>query len=163
MLALTVAIVGFGVFSSSIGTGALPTDSLPPFGVTAGAGSLSTVAELGDVNGDHIGDYAVGLPSAERRRGHRLRLPRAARARCRRRRRRSTSRTPRSRSPGHAGEMLGYTVVGDDVNDDGLADIAIGAPMAGAPGKSGGGAVYVVFGSAAPDRRRRRRRSRSRA
>ncbi len=63
VLALTIAIVGFGVFSSSIGTGALPTDSLPPFGATAGAGSLSTVAELGDVNGDHIGDYAVGLPS----------------------------------------------------------------------------------------------------
>ena len=46
--------------------------------------------------------------------------------------------------------MLGYSVVGDDVNGDGLADIAIGAPMAGAPSKSGGGAVYVVFGSAHP-------------
>src|SRR6185503_8900239 len=105
MLALTIAIVGFGVFSSSIGTGALPTDSLPPFGATAGAGSLSTVAELGDAS---------------------------------------------FRIDGHAGEMLGYTVVGNDVNDDGLADIAIGAPMAGAPGKSGGGAVYVVFGSPHP-------------
>ena len=46
--------------------------------------------------------------------------------------------------------MLGYTVVGDDVNGDGLDDIAIGAPMAGAPSKSGGGAVYVVFGSRTP-------------
>ena len=39
--------------------------SLPVFGVTAGNGSLSTVAELGDINGDGIGDYAVGLPSAD--------------------------------------------------------------------------------------------------
>ena len=65
MLALTAAIVGFGVFSSSVGSGALPTESLPAFGVTAGDGSLSTVAELGDINGDGFGDYAVGLPSAD--------------------------------------------------------------------------------------------------
>ena len=155
MLALTAAIVGFGVFSSSIGTGALPTDSLPPFGVTAGAGSLSTVAELGDVNGDHIGDYAVGLPSAQRRRGRRLRLPRPERralpadAHGAQPRERLVPRSPATRA-----RCSGYTVVGDDVNDDGLADIAIGAPMAGAPGKSGGGAVYVVFGSPHPDRRR---------
>ena len=150
MLALTIAIVGFGVFSSSIGTGALPTDSLPPFGATAGAGSLSTVAELGDVNGDHIGDYAVGLPSANSDAGVVYVFL-------------GQNGTPLPSTPtaldlanasfhinGHAGEMLGYTVVGDDVNDDGLADIAIGAPMAGAPGKSGGGAVYVVFGSPHP-------------
>ena len=35
--------------------------------------------------------------------------------------------------------------------------------MAGAPSKSGGGAVYVVFGSQHPGERSRRRRSRSRA
>ena len=46
--------------------------------------------------------------------------------------------------------MLGYTIVGNDVNRDGLSDIAIGAPMAGAPSKAGGGAVYVVFGSRNP-------------
>ena len=150
VLALTIAIVGFGVFSSSIGTGALPTDSLPPFGATAGAGSLSTVAELGDVNGDHIGDYAVGLPSANSDAGVVYVFL-------------GQNGTPLPSTPtaldlanasfhinGHAGEMLGYTVVGNDVNDDGLADIAIGAPMAGAPGKSGGGAVYVVFGSPHP-------------
>jgi hypothetical protein len=51
---------------------------------------------------------------------------------------------------GRAGEMLGYKIVGNDVNADGLADVVLGAPMAGAPSKSGGGAVYVVFGSTRP-------------
>ena len=63
-LALASAVVAFGIFSSSVGVGALPTSSLPIFGVTNGAGSRATVAELGDVNGDGIGDYAVGLPNA---------------------------------------------------------------------------------------------------
>src|SRR3954452_15998133 len=64
LLLLTAAIVAFGVFSSGVGTGALPTESLPPFGATGGTGSLSPAAELGDGNRDQIGDYAVGLPSA---------------------------------------------------------------------------------------------------
>ena len=64
-LALTAAILCFGVFESAVGTGALPTASLPAYGVTNGDGSLSTVAELGDVNGDGYGDYAVGLPSSD--------------------------------------------------------------------------------------------------
>src|SRR4029077_15942551 len=63
-LAIIPAVVSFGVFSSSVGIGALPTSSLPIFGVTNGSGSRATVAELGDVNGDGIGDYAVGLPNA---------------------------------------------------------------------------------------------------
>ena len=46
--------------------------------------------------------------------------------------------------------MLGFAVAGEDMNNDGLNDIAIGAPMAGAPGKSGAGAVYVIFGSHTP-------------
>ena len=153
LLALTAAIVGFGVFSGSIGNGALPTASLPAFGVTAGNGSLSTVAELGDINGDGIGDYAVGMPSAESRAA-----PTPASSTSSSASRDALSPTPTALDPatasftitGHAGEMLGYTIVGDDVNGDDLADIAIGAPMAGAPVKSGGGAVYVVFGSRSP-------------
>ena len=37
---------------------------------------------------------------------------------------------------GHAGEMLGFSITGDDINRDRLNDIAIGAPMAGAPSKT---------------------------
>jgi FG-GAP repeat protein len=153
VLALTAAIVGFGVFSSSVGIGALPTSTLPVYGVTNGDGSRATVAELGDVNGDGIGDYAVGMPSADVAGsadagivyvflGHAGALPPVPGA--------INLATASFRINGHAGEMLGFSVVGDDVNDDGRADIAIGAPMAGAPGKSGGGAVYVIFGTANP-------------
>ena len=58
-------LAGFGVFSSSVGSGALPTSTLPVYGVTSGDGSRTTVAELGDVNGDGKSDYAVGMPYAD--------------------------------------------------------------------------------------------------
>ena len=125
------------------------------FGVTNGDGSLSTVAELGDVNGDGFDDYAVGLPSSDVGGADSgiVYVFLGTAARCRRRRRRSISRAASFTITGHGGEMLGYSIVGDDVNGDDLADIAIGAPMAGAPGKSGGGAVYVVFGALEPGER----------
>ncbi|MDP9256064.1 MAG: integrin alpha, partial [Actinomycetota bacterium] len=151
-VALATAIVAFGVFSSSVGVGALPTSTLPVYGVTNGNGSRTTVAELGDVNGDGIGDYAVGLPSADVAGsadagivyvflGHAGELPQAPTA---------LDLTAASfRITGRPGEMLGFSVVGDDVNGDGLNDIAIGAPMASPP-INGGGAVYVFFGSRNP-------------
>ena len=145
-----MAVVSFGVFSSSVGIGALPTSTLPVYGVTNGDGSRATVAELGDVNGDGIGDYAVGP--------RRTRTPARAwstcssgmRAHSRRRRPRWTSARPRSRSPATAARCSGIAIAGDDVNGDGLNDIAIGAPAAGAPSKADGGAVYVAFGSPHP-------------
>ena len=153
-LALVATIVTASVvFSGGVGDGALPTASLPAFGVTAGNGSLSTVAELGDINGDGFGDYAIGMPSADVGTsadagtvyvflGRAGALPPAP-----------TSLDPATATfqiTGRGSEMLGYAIVGNDVNRDGLSDIAIGAPMAGAPSKAGGGAVYVVFGSRTP-------------
>ena len=151
MLALTAAIVGVGVFSSSVGIGALPTSTLPVYGVTNGDGSRATVAELGDVNGDGYNDYAVGMPYAD------ARPPTRASSTS------SSARPARSPTPtalnlaaasfriiGHGGEMLGYSIAGGDLNGDGRADIAIGAPMAGPPAKSDGGAVYIVYGQTHP-------------
>ena len=64
-LGLAAAVVTFGVFSSSIGIGALPTTSLPIFGDTTTNASRTTVAMLGDVNGDGLEDWAVGMPYAD--------------------------------------------------------------------------------------------------
>ena len=65
-IALLLAIAAFGVLlSGSVGSGALPTSTLPVYGVTNGDGSRTTVAELGDVNGDGVNDYAVGMPYAD--------------------------------------------------------------------------------------------------
>ncbi|MDX6730941.1 MAG: hypothetical protein QOC54_889, partial [Baekduia sp.] len=152
-LALTTAILGFGVLSSAVGTGALPTESLPAYGVTNGDGSLSTVAEIGDVNGDGYGDYAIGEPMADVGGssdagivyvflGHGGALPASPTA--------VDLADASFRILGHGGEMLGYSIVGANVNGDGRADIVIGAPMAGAPSKTAGGAVYVVFGTLTP-------------
>ena len=46
--------------------------------------------------------------------------------------------------------MLGYSIAGNDVNDDGLADIAIGAPMANCGLQDSQRSRYVVFGRANP-------------
>ena len=149
-IALLLAIAAFGVLlSGSVGSGALPTSTLPVYGVTNGDGSRATVAELGDVNGDGVNDYAVGLPYADANGSDSgivyvfLGPGVAAPA--------SLSMASASfRIVGHAGELLGFSVAGGDVNGDGLADIAIGAPMAGPPSRNGGGAVYFVFGSRHP-------------
>ena len=153
MLALAVGIAGFGVFSSAIGVGALPASSLPVFGDTGTDASRTTVAVLGDVNGDHIGDYAVGMPYADANGADSgivyvfLGKPGAL----------GTTPTALSvasasfRIIGHGGELLGFSVTGGDFNGDGLSDLGIGAPMATGPGnRVGNGAVYTVFGSSSP-------------
>ena len=45
--------------------GALPRARCRSTGSRAATARSSTVAELGDVNGDGFGDYALGLPSAD--------------------------------------------------------------------------------------------------
>jgi hypothetical protein len=151
-IGLAAAIVGFGVFSSSIGIGALPTTSLPIYGDTSTNASRTSVAMLGDVNGDGLQDYAVGMPYADAGGtdsgivyvflGHAGAL----------------SPTPTAVNvasasftiTGHGGELLGFSVTGGDFNHDGLADIGIGAPMGDGPNRVGAGVVYTVFGARTP-------------
>ena len=152
-LGLAAAIVSFGVFSSSIGSGALPGGIRPALRRHDGDGSLASVAELGDVNGDGIGDYAVGMPSADPGGStdcrHRLRLPRARRraaadADCARARvglvhdHRPRRRDARIRDRGR-----GHEPRRPQRHRHRRAH-------GRRPGKSGGGAVYVIFGSHTP-------------
>ena len=151
-LALAAAIVGFGVFSSSVGIGALPTSTLPIYGDTNGDGSRTTVAELGDVNGDDIHDYAVGMPYADAAGTDSgivyVFLGRAG----------ALSPTPTAAElgaasftiTGHGGELLGFAVAGGDFNGDGLATSPSARRWQARPRKSRAGAVYVVFGSRTP-------------
>lgn len=151
-LALATATIAFGVFSSSIGVGALPETSLPTYGDTTTNASRTTVAMLGDINGDHLPDYAVGMPYADAggtdsgvvyvflgRAGALTPTPSALNV-----------ASASFQITGHGGELLGFAVSGGDFNGDGRADIGIGAPMGAGPNRSGAGVVYIVFGSANP-------------
>jgi hypothetical protein len=151
-LGLAAAAVAFGVFSSSIGIGALPTSSLPIYGDTTTNASRTTVAMLGDVNGDQFQDYAVGMPYADDggtdsgivyvflgRTGALAPAPSAVNVGA-------ASFT----ITGHGGELLGFSVTGGDFNGDGRSDIGIGAPMGAGPNRVGAGVVYTVFGTRAP-------------
>ena len=126
------AVLGFVLFSSAVGDGALPTASLPAFGVTGGDGSLSTVAQLGDTTATATATTPSACPRPISA------APTPASSTSSSATAGALPSTPTAlnlanasfRITGHASEMLGYSIAGNDVNDDGLADIAIGAPMA---------------------------------
>ncbi len=112
----------------------------------------SSVSGVGDVNGDGIPDVAIGASNAKLGAGE-------------------THVVFGSRNSTWGGGSLNLTDVEDgvrgfrlqgknpgdnsgfavsgvgDVNGDGIADAAIGAPNAGPPGKSDAGETHVVFGS----------------
>ncbi|MCU0294870.1 MAG: integrin alpha [Candidatus Nanopelagicales bacterium] len=124
-----------------------------------GAAALDRTAQVtapaGDVNGDGIDDMVIGAPDAD----HLARDQSGAAYVV------FGSKTPAPAidlnalgSRGFviggsaAGDRAGTAVAGaDDLNDDGLDDIVIGAPGADFNLRDASGSVYVVFGSASTD------------
>ena len=123
----------------------------------------STIADVGDVNGDGVSDVAVGAAAVDapgrtdagvvyvvfggtalgrldlgRRRGSGS----SGRAKAPTGRCRSSRPTVRRRARWRARAVAGA----GDVNADGLADILVGAPFAGRRGRAFSGSAYVVFG-----------------
>jgi hypothetical protein len=127
------------------------------------ATSGSTLAQVGDVNGDGVADIAVSAPSTDGRGGRdagvvyvlfggsrlgRVDVQSAPGFRIlgpRQGARRPAPVFEPYRPP--VGAMAGSSVAGaGDVNGDGLADLVVGAPFAGNRRRAFSGSVYVVFG-----------------
>ncbi len=107
------------------------------------------VAAAGDVNGDGRSDVVVGARRADNNRRTNsgsayVVFGRKAQGRI------DLARLGRGgfRIDGAAaGDFAGFSVAGaGDVNQDGLADVIVGAPGANARGRNAAGAAYTVFG-----------------
>lgn len=113
-------------------------------GVDAGENSGRSVAAVGDVNGDGIGDLLIGAPGSDEKgidSGVTYLVFGATALQTGGAAQRMTFRGEA------AGDNAGFKVAAaGDVNGDGKPDFLIGAPGSDATG-TGAGRVYVVFGS----------------
>ena len=136
-----------------------PVRSLDFTGEGAAEGAGWAVAPAGDMNEDGLGDFIVGAPQASSGTGRAgkaylvfgnagldeaapAELPLADLAAC------SAPILCGVVFTGQAqGDQAGFSVAAaGDINDDGHADLLIGAPGAGPGGAAGAGIVYLVFG-----------------
>ncbi|MDX6644759.1 MAG: hypothetical protein QOK40_486 [Miltoncostaeaceae bacterium] len=133
-----------------------PTSNVQGFrvdGATAGDSVGSSVAPVGDQNGDGVPDLAIGMPSQVRNGRSNSGVVYVVFGS------RQTSATPinlgRLAAKGFevdgasAADQLGATVAGiGDQNGDGRPDLLMGAPNAGNNARAGSGSAYVLYSSA---------------
>jgi hypothetical protein len=139
--------------ATTIDLAALGAAGFRILGVAAGDAAGWSVSGAGDVNGDGLGDIVLGAPYADdggladsgfsyvvfgRAGGADVALADIA------------AGIGGFQIIGEArGERSGYSVAGaGDVNNDGLADLIVGAPFNNTGGETDTGAAYVVFGKA---------------
>jgi hypothetical protein len=122
-------------------------------GGVPGDAAGSTIAGVGDQNGDGVPDMAIGMPSQARNGRQSSGVVYVVFGS------KQASATPINLSKlGNKGyelngaaalEGLGASVAGiGDLNKDGRADLLVGAPNAGNNGRAGSGSAYVFYGSA---------------
>jgi hypothetical protein len=136
------------VLSSRLGAGAdlaRPADfGYEIDGASAGSATGAAVAGTGDMNGDGLPEVLVGARGS------------GAAFAVWGRRDATAVDLAALEAQGQvivdgAGEAAGAAVAGaGDVNGDGVPDVVIGAPAAGANGRPLSGSAYVVYGSGAP-------------
>ncbi len=103
-------------------------------------------ADVGDLNGDGLDEYALGAPAA----ADGLR-PGAGLVTVVSPSRNAAGVRTLTIEGATPAEGIGWQVAGaGDLNGDGYGDLAVGAPHASDAGRLRAGAVYVIFGSAAP-------------
>lgn len=122
------------VYYGSAG-GLAATADLTLNGVTAGEHFGHAVAGIGDVNGDGFADVAVSAPFA----GGRVDVFLGSAG--------GLGATAAFSVSGQAGSEFGNSLDGGSVNDDGFADLIIGAPLWD-NGETDEGGVFVYYGSA---------------
>lgn len=118
------------------GKGSGQFDSTPSWKGVGGPGSEygASVAGLGDVTGDGVADFAVGAPGEDA-----VHVYTGAG---------NTVGLLGKLAPQYPGEFGASVARAGDVNRDGYADLAVGAPTASIS-QSGEGAVYIYLGGAA--------------
>ena len=122
-----------------------------------GAGAATrtgwAVAPAGDVNGDGLADALVGAPGENKAAGAAyVVFGRVGGSPLNALKDLAAGQAGFRIAGGAAGDQAGLAVsAAGDVNGDGLADVAIGAPGAAANGRAGAGAVFVVYGRRTTD------------